>query len=76
MKVNSPLGELPYRFEGLGLRDGSLVVRGRVSEWDSQLVLEPGDLAVIARALALSAVALAGAAVAFLAIRRRARRGA
>lgn len=75
MKVNSPLGELPYRFEGLALRDGSLVVRGRISEWDSQLVLEPGDLAAIARALALPAAALAGAAVALVAI-RRARRGA
>jgi hypothetical protein len=74
VKVNSPIGELPYWFDGIELRDRSIVVRGRISEFDSTLVIEPSDLAKAARALAVPAATLAGAGLALAALRRGRRR--
>jgi hypothetical protein len=74
VKVVSPIGELPYWFDGIELRDGSLVVRGRLSEFDSRIVIEPSDLRALGRAAALPAAGVAAAALALLALRRSRRR--
>jgi hypothetical protein len=74
MKVISPIGELPYRFDRFELQDGSLVLRGHLSEFDSKFIIEPTDLAALGRAVALPAAAIAGAAVALVALRRFRRR--
>jgi hypothetical protein len=74
VKVISPIGELPYWFDGIELRDGSLVVRGRLSEFDSRIVIEPSDLRALGRAVALPAAGVAAAALALLALRRSRRR--
>jgi hypothetical protein len=74
VKVISPIGELPYWFDGVELRDGSVVVRGRLSEFDSRFIIEPSDLKALGRAVALPAAGIAGAALALMALRRARRR--
>jgi hypothetical protein len=74
VKVISPIGELPYWFDRFELHDGSLVIRGRLSEFDSKFIIEPSDLAALGRGVALPAAGIAGAALALVALRRSRRR--
>jgi hypothetical protein len=74
VKVISPIGELPYWFDRLEIQGGSLVIRGRLSEFDSKFIIEPSDLAALGRAVALPAAGIAGAALALVALRRSRRR--
>ncbi|HEY2716316.1 MAG TPA: hypothetical protein VGI73_08865 [Solirubrobacterales bacterium] len=63
MKVGTPLGEYPFVFQRLERRDGGLAVVGSVAGIESTVVIEPEDLAALAKraALPLAAVALLAA---------------
>jgi hypothetical protein len=60
VKVGTPLGEYPFVFERLERREGGVAVVGSVAGIESTVVLEPEDLAALARraALPLAAIAL------------------
>jgi hypothetical protein len=63
VKVGTPLGEYPFVFQRLERRDGGLAVVGSVAGIESTVVIEPEDLAALAKraALPLAAVALLAA---------------
>jgi hypothetical protein len=60
VKVGTPLGEYPFVFQRLERRDGGLAIIGSVAGIESTVVVEPEDLAALAKraALPLAAVAL------------------
>jgi hypothetical protein len=70
MIVTSPVGDFPYRLEGLGLERGRLVLHGRMGAWPARVELMPGDALDFAR-LARVPLALAGLALVVLVARRR-----
>ena len=73
MNVSSPVGDFPYRPERLALERGRLVVHGRMGAWPARVEVGPRDALELAR-LARTPLALAGVAVALLAVRSRRRR--
>ena len=70
MKINSPIGEYDYRVERVSFREGRLEVLGRLGEWETTTVLEPSDLLLLLRKVAVPLVLAGG----FFAVTRRLRR--
>ncbi len=73
MRVQSPIGDLPFTVTAVRLKDGELVVEGELGAWRSQIFLSPGDVPMLARALRkpLLAAAAVGVVVVAVAARRR-----
>ena len=65
MRIKSPVGEYDYRVTALRLRPTGLEVDGALGQWETTMVVEPKDLAPLAKGLALLIPAL------FLLSRRR-----
>lgn len=65
MRITTPLGDYEYRVERIGVRDGRLVVDGRLGEWETTMVVERSDvLELVRRAAPVLALISAGAFVA------------
>jgi hypothetical protein len=58
MRIKSPVGEYDYRVTALRMRRTGLEVDGALGQWETTMVVEPKDLAPLAKVVA--AVALAG----------------
>jgi hypothetical protein len=69
VKITTPLGDYDYRVERIGVRDGRLVVDGRLGEWETTMVVDRSDLLELVRRAA-PALALISAG-AFVALRHR-----
>jgi hypothetical protein len=55
MRIKSPVGEYDYRLTALRLRRTGLEVDGALGQWETTMVVEPKDLAPLAKALAVLA---------------------
>jgi hypothetical protein len=53
MRIKSPVGEYDYRVTGLRLRRSGLEVDGSLGQWQTTMVVEPKDLAPLAKWLGL-----------------------
>ena len=60
MRIKSPVGEYDYEVTALRLGRDGLEVDGRLGQWQTTMVVEPKDLAPLAKGLGvLAALALA-----------------
>jgi hypothetical protein len=53
MRIKSPVGEYDYRVTRLRLRRSGLEVDGSLGQWQTTMVVEPKDLAPLAKGLGL-----------------------
>jgi hypothetical protein len=57
MRIKSPVGEYDYRVTALRLRRTGLELDGALGQWETTMVVEPKDLAPLAKVVAIVAVA-------------------
>ena len=57
MRIKSPVGEYPYQVTAVRLGRGGLEVDGSLGTWQTTMVVEPKDVARIAKALGAFAAA-------------------
>jgi hypothetical protein len=55
MRIKSPVGEYDYEVTALRLRRDGLEVDGRLGQWETTMVVEPKDLAPLAKGLGVVA---------------------
>jgi hypothetical protein len=53
MRIKSPVGDYDYRVTAVRLRRTGLEVDGSLGQWTTTMVVEPKDLAPVAKGLAL-----------------------
>jgi hypothetical protein len=71
MRVQSPIGDLPFTVTGVR-RDGrELVVHGELGSWRSQVRVSAADLPMLARALRRPLFVAGAVGLAALAVRSR-----
>jgi hypothetical protein len=56
MRVRSPVGEYEYRVTAVRLKRDGIEVDGSLGQWQTTMVLQPTDLAPLARWLAVAGV--------------------
>jgi hypothetical protein len=60
MRIKSPVGEYDYRVTGLRLRRTGMEIDGSLGQWQTTVVLGPGELArILVPVVALAALGLA-----------------
>ena len=57
MRVKSPIGEYDYRVTAVRLKREGIEVEGSLGQWQTTMVVEPKDVARIAKALGAFAAA-------------------
>jgi len=44
MKIDSPIGELPFRPERLSIKKGAIVITGSMGAWPTKITYSPSDI--------------------------------
>ncbi len=71
MRVISGAGEFDLTAEKLEVRDGGLIMIGKMGIWESETIIDPGDIGLLARLSLRPRVILWLAARPFVALWRR-----
>ncbi len=71
MRVQSPIGDLPFTVTGVGREGRELVVHGELGAWRSQVRISADDLPMLARALRRPLIVAGAVGLAALAVRSR-----